>query len=113
MTCNCSVGGRKAEIQLLSLTPTVSITKVSPSHFPIECPRHVGSGSCGCPRPSTMIYAFKVSSAFQQVTKMAGNGANCSQCRFGMRLPAPLFPQGYSQILWTHAIVSNVTSAGV
>ena len=41
--------------QNCSLKPTVSITSVSPSHWPMEWPYHVGSRSSGCLRPSMKI----------------------------------------------------------
>jgi hypothetical protein len=50
--CGCP---RKSN-QNLSLNPTVSMTSVSPSHRPTECPYQVGSGSSGCLRPSMKIW---------------------------------------------------------
>src|SRR5437879_4942069 len=38
--------------QLLSFIPTVSITNVSPSQWPVECPSQVGLRSFGWLRPS-------------------------------------------------------------
>src|SRR5215468_9742810 len=43
--CSCSVVGQEPAIHCFSLNPTVSMTRVSPSQCPTECPRKVGRKS--------------------------------------------------------------------
>src|SRR5579863_413033 len=69
-----SLCGRPAlSSQVRSLTPIVSTTNVSPSHFPTEYPSQEGCGSLGRGRPSVKICRYVVKPSYS-ISIIPGTG---------------------------------------